>query len=213
MAEAAKRVAAAAAAPSFKLGKKEVFLPNHVITFLHKPNLPPHEACFKVPLRFTKFDIRDYLWNLYNVEVTKVRSLVQQQALARRHPGTRSVYRPRPLKFMTVELAKPFQWPEAPSNLEPWGNELWKTREELGEKQQEEQIDRARFKGVMKSQQPLSNERKKLAELAKQMIKGEVKWNNDVSLDPKWDKLVAQQETKDVVNAEAVDSTLTKNAV
>lgn len=166
-----------------------------------------------MPLRFTKFDIRDYLWNLYNVEVTKVRSLVQQQALARRHPGTRSVYRPRPLKFMTVELAKPFQWPEAPSNLEPWGHELWKTREELGEKQQEEQIDRARFKGVMKSQQPLSNERKKLAELAKQMIKGEVKWTNDVSLDPKWDKLVAQQETKDVVNAEAVDSTPTKNAV
>lgn len=145
-----------------------------------------------MPLRFTKLDLRDYLWNLYNVEVRKVRSYVKQQPLARRNAYSNSWYRPLPLKIMTVELAKPFQWPDLPTDLEPWSNELWKARAEHEEKRSEEEVDMQQFKIPLQSQQPLSKERKDLASLAKKMLSGEVKWKNDVVLDPRWDRLLAE---------------------
>lgn len=94
---------------------------------------------------------------------------------------------------MTVELAKPFQWPELPKDLEPWSNELWKMREEMMEKRNEEQVQQHRFKIPLKSSQAPSKERKELGDLAKKMMAGEVKWTNDVKLDPKWDKILEQQ--------------------
>jgi large subunit ribosomal protein L23 len=166
--------------------------PNHVVSLLWRPKLPPNEANFKVPLRFNKFDLRDYLWNVYGVEVTKVRSLVQQQPLKRRSPGSRSMYRPKPLKFMTVELAKPFQWPELPVDKEPWSNELWQQREKMVEQRTEDQMNQMKSRIPLISKRPLSPERKKLAELADKMRSGEVEWKNDVELDPKWDKILAQ---------------------
>lgn len=226
MAEAVKT--AARQLPSFKLGKKQVFLyvthqaplqkkifasllpplansqpcrPNHVITFLRKDYLPPNEACFQVPLRFTKFDLRDYLWNLYNVEVTKVRAYVKQLPLRQRDSHSRSWYRPQPLKMMTVELAKPFQWPELPTNLEPWSHELWKMREAVVEKRNEEQMGQYEMQVPMKSREPLSKERKELASLAEKMVAGEIKWSNDVVLDPKWDTLLAKDGTAKVKRA------------
>ncbi|KAG6017550.1 hypothetical protein E4U54_006298 [Claviceps lovelessii] len=191
MAEAVK--AAARQLPGFRLGQKQVFLPNHVITFLRKDYLPPNEACFQVPLRFTKLDLRDYLWNLYNVEVTKVRSYVKQQPLTQRDSHSRSWYRPQPLKIMTVELAKPFQWPDLPTDLEPWNHELWKMREDMMEQRNEAQINQHKFQIPMKSREPLSKQRKELAGLAKKLESGEVKWSNDVVLDPKWDALLAKE--------------------
>ncbi|KAJ6447096.1 ribosomal protein L25/L23 [Purpureocillium lavendulum] len=190
MAEAVK--AAARQLPAFRLGQKQVFLPNHVITFLRKEHLPPNEACFQVPLRFTKFDLRDYLWNLYGVEVRTVRSYVKPQPLTQRNSHSRSWYRPQPLKIMTVELAQPFQWPDLPTNLEPWSNELWKMREDLMEKRNEEQLHQHAFRIPLKSQEAPSKERKDLAALAGQMLRGEVKWSNDAVLDPKWDAVLAK---------------------
>ncbi|KAM5348014.1 hypothetical protein ACJ41O_007838 [Fusarium nematophilum] len=195
MAEVAKTVARQL--PGFKLGQKQVFLPNHVITFLRKEHLPPNEACFKVPLRFTKFDLRDYLWNLYNVEVTKVRSYVKALPLTQRNGGSRSWYRPQPLKIMTVELAKPFQWPELPEDKEPWSNRLWQMREDMMDKRREEQVERQRFQIPMKSKEPLSKDRQALADLAKKLVAGEEKWSNDVVLDPKWDRILEKNAAKD----------------
>jgi large subunit ribosomal protein L23 len=164
--------------------------PNHLITFLRKDYLRPHEACFQVPLRFTKFDLRDYLWNLYNVEVTKVRSYVKERPLTqRRH--SQGMYRPKPLKMMTVELSKPFQWPEAPTELEPWSNELFVNREKMEEKRMDSEYQRQTGKIPLVSKQPVDKGRRDLANLAKQMLSGEVKWSNDVVLDPKWDKILA----------------------
>lgn len=146
-----------------------------------------------MPLRFTKLDLRDYLWNLYNVEVTKVRSYVKQQPLTQRDSHSRSWYRPQPLKIMTVELAKPFQWPDLPTDLEPWNHELWKMREDMMEQRNEAQINQHKFQIPMKSREPLSKQRKELAGLAKKLESGEVKWSNDVVLDPKWDALLAKE--------------------
>lgn len=168
--------------------------PDHIVTFLRKEHLPPNEACFQVPLRFTKFDLRDYLWNLYNVEVRKVRAYVKQQPITRRPFTTQSYYRPQSLKIMTVELAKPFQWPDMPKSLEPWSNDLWKLREDRMEETKEENYNKHNFKTPLISQKPLSKERQELASLAKQMLSGEIKWKNDQVLDPKWDTLLAKNE-------------------
>jgi large subunit ribosomal protein L23 len=170
--------------------------PSHVITFLRKKNQPPNEATFNVPLRFTKFDLRDYLWNLYNVEVKKVRSYVQQQPLARRNNFSNSYYRPQSKKFMIVDLVKPFQWPEVPENKDPWYNDLWEQRREALQEQSRQQQNQARGKLTLKSAQTPSTERSELAALAKQVLAGEVKWSNDLVLDPKWDAIVKKTEAK-----------------
>lgn len=166
--------------------------PNHVITLLRKERLPPNEACFQVPLRFTKLDLRDYLWNLYGVEVRKVRSYVKALPLTQRGLHSRSWYRPQPLKMMTVELTQPFGWPEVPEDLSPWSNELWKVREDMMDRRTEEQKLRSTFRIPLKSQEPLSQERKDLAGLARRMLDGEVRWSNDAVLDLKWDHVLAK---------------------
>jgi large subunit ribosomal protein L23 len=97
---------------------------------------------------------------------------------------------------MTVELAKPFQWPEAPTNLEPWNNELFKMREDLMEKRNEEQIDQHKFQIAMKSKEDMSKDRRELKQLAESMLRGDVKWENSVVLDPKWDAILKESEKK-----------------
>ncbi|KAK5987925.1 Large ribosomal subunit protein uL23m [Cladobotryum mycophilum] len=194
MAEVVK--AAARQLPGFRLGQKQVYLPNHIITFLRKEHLPPNEACFQVPLRFTKFDLRDYLWNLYNVEVRKVRSYVKEQPLTQRSDHSRSWYRPLPLKIMTVELDKPFQWPDAPEDLTPWNKELWDMREEDREEQSDLQHIHQQGKVPLLSADAWNKERTQLSALAKKMLSGEVKWENNVALDPKWDKILDKKVAK-----------------
>ncbi|KAF4126539.1 large subunit ribosomal protein L23 [Geosmithia morbida] len=190
MAEVAK--AAARQLPGFKLGRKQVFLPDHVITFLRKEHLPPNEACFQVPLRWTKFDLRDYLWNLYGVEVRKVRSYVKELPLAQRAGLPNSWYRPQSKKIMTVELAKPFQWPELPDNKRPWNKEMWDMRQELMEERQQANVDFQRGNIPLESSKPESRDRKELRELAKKMLSGEIAWSNNVELDPKWKSIVTK---------------------
>ncbi|KAM3447342.1 hypothetical protein MY1884_004241 [Beauveria asiatica] len=178
--------------PSFRLGQKQVYLPTHIITMLHKEHLPANEACFQVPLTFTKFDLRDYLFNLYNVEVKTVRSYVKGRPLAERANRPGSSYRPQALKIMTVELAQPFQWPSPPENLQPWNQELFEMREKSMVGRQEDQYNAANFKIPMASRQPRSDERKQLSALAKDLVTGRKKWSNEVPLDSKWDAVVQQ---------------------
>lgn len=183
--------------------------PSHVITLIRNGFLPPNEASFKVPLRFTKFDLRDYLYNLYNVEATKIRSYVKEKAIVVRG-NSRRAHRPQPDKIMIVELAKPFQWPDLPEDLEPWNNELWHKRQDELNRDSATQAKRSRFKTPLMSRHPFSKERKGLAALAEKMLSGEVKWSNDVILDPKWDKLVKKQATKDEVDEKTVDQATTE---
>ena len=105
---------------------------------------------------------------------------------------------------MNVELAEPFQWPEAPTDLQPWSNELFKQREARLKENRKEQYKRQTMSLGLKSKKPLSAERKELAELAKKMLSGEVQWKNDVRLDPKWDGLVRNMDAKQEVETEAI---------
>ncbi|KAF1965510.1 hypothetical protein BU23DRAFT_545830 [Bimuria novae-zelandiae CBS 107.79] len=104
-------------------GSKQVFLPKFTIALIRTPRLSPYHAKFRVPLNFSKFDLRDYLFHAYNVRVHSVRSLVKQLPVRDTTAQPRHWFRPESEKYMTVELERPFVWPEDPSDWTPWGNE------------------------------------------------------------------------------------------
>ncbi|CAO1601417.1 mitochondrial 54S ribosomal protein YmL41 [Xanthoria calcicola] len=70
-------------------GQKRVYLPNFTLTLLRTPFAPPNYATFLTPLHLNKLDLKDYLYNLYGVEVLSVRSYVQQARVRQDKPGAR----------------------------------------------------------------------------------------------------------------------------
>ncbi|PQE05254.1 mitochondrial ribosomal subunit L23 protein [Rutstroemia sp. NJR-2017a BVV2] len=153
--------------------KLNAYSPNFTLTLIRTPNLPPSFASFIVPLNLNKLDLRDYLYNAYGIEVRGVRSYIQQQKLTqgkryavRQTP--RQWFRPRSIKRMTVEMVKPFVWPEEPKDLSAWDQEQWKKRQEME-------------KGTRESYQPdarqrPNNERLSIAQQAKALLQGEDEW-------------------------------------
>ena len=99
------------------------YRPEFTIALVRTPFLSPRYAQFRVPLNFNKLDLRDYLLNLYGVQVVSIRSYVEQQPITRISRDGRILgpwRRPQSLKRMTVELREPFVWPEAPEDLSPY---------------------------------------------------------------------------------------------
>ncbi|KAK6220393.1 ribosomal protein L23 [Colletotrichum tabaci] len=188
MAEALTK-AVARQAPSFKLGTKPVFLPNHVITLIRKDRAPANWATFNVPLTFTKFDLRDYLWNLYDVEVTAVRSWVKEAPIERKGASS-GYYRPQSQKFMTVQMKKAFVWPSPPEDLEPWNKKLWDAREATSQKQYRADVARQLGRLAYPSKEKESTDRKKLRRVASRMVEGKIAFKNNIELDSKWDQIV-----------------------
>ncbi|KAI1302283.1 hypothetical protein F5Y03DRAFT_362309 [Xylaria venustula] len=182
--------AAAAAAgrllKTFRTGTKQVFLPSHMVTFLApKPNHPPTFATFKVPLTFNKFDIRDYLLHAYRTPVVAVRSQLRQQRIRRSKIHGR-VYRPPPIKTMTVQLSQPFVWPRVPTDVTPW-KKVATAR--ANAKMKKDYVTQAvlRKKGVMplRDEQKDSLRRRNLREEAKRILKEGV-WSNKRDLDSRF---------------------------
>ncbi|PQE06718.1 hypothetical protein CJF30_00008599 [Rutstroemia sp. NJR-2017a BBW] len=156
-----------------KLGRKQIFLPNFTLTLIRTPNLPPSFASFIVPLNLNKLDLRDYLYNAYGIEVRGVRSYIQQQKLTQGKPSAqrqvpRQWHRPRSIKRMTVEMVKPFVWPEEPKDLSEWDQEQWKKRQEMETRMRESFQPDARQKPT--------NERLSIAQQAKALLQGEDEW-------------------------------------
>ncbi|KAL8665931.1 MAG: hypothetical protein Q9202_001867 [Teloschistes flavicans] len=111
-------------------GQKKVYLPNFTLTLLRTPFAPPNYATFIVPLDSNKFDIKDYLYRLYGVQVLSVRSYVQQAKVRMDKPGARLPkrnrwFRPRATKRMTIEMpaSAPFVYPPPPDDFKPWDKE------------------------------------------------------------------------------------------
>lgn len=65
--------------------------------------------------------MRDYLKRLYDVDVLRVRSYVEQQKVTRMKRFGKQGYGPlrRPMskKRMTVEMTQPFVWPSLPEDM------------------------------------------------------------------------------------------------
>jgi large subunit ribosomal protein L23 len=94
--------------------------PKFTIALKRSRHLSPYHARFLVPLDFSKYDLRDYLYHAYNVKCFNIRSYVKQMAVRDTREQQRHFFRPDSKKYMTVEMEEPFVWPELP-NLEPWG--------------------------------------------------------------------------------------------
>ena len=96
--------------------------PKFTVALVRTPKFSPYHARFLVPLDFSKYDLRDYLYHAYNVKCFNIRSYVKQMPVRDTREQPRHWFRPDSKKYMTVELEKPFVWPETP-DLAPWGQE------------------------------------------------------------------------------------------
>ncbi|ORY13516.1 hypothetical protein BCR34DRAFT_562034 [Clohesyomyces aquaticus] len=122
--------------PIIRWGEKKVFLPSALVVLI-RPRLSttPFRARFRVPLNFSKFDLRDYLYHGYGVKCTNIRVYVQQQPVQDTNDAPRRWFRPQAHKYMTIEMPNAFVWPTTPQNLDPWGV---KEREKAGKIGEEE---------------------------------------------------------------------------
>jgi large subunit ribosomal protein L23 len=123
-------------------------------------------------LNLNKLDLRDYLWNCYGIPVTSVRSYIQIQKLRQdkpgaRRPSPRKWFRPRSIKKMTVEMERPFVWPEVP-DLEKWDKKTF----DAAQKEREENEKQFRPDG----RQIPTKERASIAEQARLLLQGKEKW-------------------------------------
>ncbi|KAI0489500.1 hypothetical protein F4859DRAFT_501284 [Xylaria cf. heliscus] len=171
---------------TFRAGTKKVFLPSHAIMFLApRPNQLPTFATFKVPLTFNKFDIRDYLFHVYNTPVLAVRSQVRQRREFKRHVGGRR-FIPPPIKTMTVQLTQPFKWPSMPTDITPW-----KSPTDAKAQSSQRNERRLRYRMAKLGEMPMRDEqeepegRKNLRKEAERLLR-EGGWTNKRDLDPRF---------------------------
>jgi large subunit ribosomal protein L23 len=142
--------------------------------------MPARFATFIVPLNLNKLDIKDYLYHAYNIQTRSIRSFVQQSKVRQDKPGAKIPkqkrwYRPRAIKKMTVEMTKPFVWPEVPEDLSPWD----KKRFDAVKKLQEEDKDSRSPNAVLKP----STERTSIAEQARRLLEGKDQWKSNWAAD------------------------------
>lgn len=61
---------------------------------------------------------------VYNVDVIRVRSYIEQQKVTRERrdgrPGYGPLRRPQSKKRMTIEMTEPFVWPDPPKDMSPY---------------------------------------------------------------------------------------------
>ncbi|KAF2267034.1 hypothetical protein CC78DRAFT_577566 [Lojkania enalia] len=113
-----------------QFGRVQVFLPKFTIALIRTPLLSPYHARFQVPLSFSKFDLRDYLYHLYGIKAFNIRTFVKQMPVRDSQVAPRQFFREESKKYMTVEMNQPFVWPTDPKSWEPWGKEEKEKREE-----------------------------------------------------------------------------------
>ncbi|KAK3638636.1 mitochondrial 54S ribosomal protein YmL41 [Elasticomyces elasticus] len=169
-------MAMAAAAP-FKVGMKEIYLPNFTVCLKHTPSQPPTSASFLVPLWFSKLDLRDYLHNVYSLAIgPTIRSYVQQSRIRQgqvkdpARPQYKRWHRPRATKRMTVELERPFVWPAEPEDFKPWNKEENKMAD------QEQSAMQERLGGTKDALTIPTERRVKMREQAKALLEGRERW-------------------------------------
>ncbi|KAK1831353.1 hypothetical protein QBC39DRAFT_351729 [Podospora conica] len=151
----------------FPIGGKKIYLPDHVITFIRpKPNQPANHATFVVPLSFNKLDLRDYLYNVYNVRVKAVRSFINHIPV--KATASNRWSRGKAQKMMIADLLQPFRWPEplAEDEREQFDYEQFKRMDDWVTKQKAEREERYKGKIPLQSKEPVSERR---ANLRKQM--------------------------------------------
>lgn len=147
--------------------------PNFTLAFLRPhPHQPPNYATFLTPLWMNKFDLKDYLYNLYNVEAIHIRSYIIHGKV-RRERRTGVLFRRPQKKKMTIEMkaGDNFVWPDAPEDLEPWNQKLQRAQEE-----EKKEAMEGRTQAGTNLQPVPRDERKGIREQARALLEGRQKW-------------------------------------
>ncbi|VDC02951.1 unnamed protein product [Peniophora sp. CBMAI 1063] len=106
---------------------QRVFLPNVLFRMIrnHTPKgqaYNPYEATFRIDKSLTKNDVRNYLWSVYGVQTTYVRTDIYHEARPSRSQRVRSYYQQRAAnnrggKRAVVGLVEPFYYPDAVEDM------------------------------------------------------------------------------------------------
>ena len=112
---------------------QKIYLPNTVFKLVrnHTPSgkpYNPYEATFRIPPSVTKTDVRSYLWAVYGVKTTYIRTANYISPLRRTQLGLRPVGSHRTYKRAVVGLEDPFYYPqdlEDMDKLERTKREKW----------------------------------------------------------------------------------------
>ncbi|KPI36004.1 54S ribosomal protein L23, mitochondrial [Cyphellophora attinorum] len=160
--------------------RTQVHFPNFEVAMIRRPKHPPNYATFQVPLWFNKMDMKDYLKSLYDVDVVDVRSFVYQLSKRKQEKDLkrirkRKLYRPMPLKRMTVQLVDAFEWPKEPEDF----SELLAHHESLHD------VSTQNSKKLPRNIMDVANTelRHKLSQQARDVVLGKQKWK------PTWTQL------------------------
>ena len=96
---------------------QKIYLPNIIFKMVrnHTPQgkpYNPYEATFRIPPSVTKTDVRSYLWTVYGVKTTYIRTANYISPLRRTQVGLRPVGSHRTYKRAVVGLVDPFYYPQ-----------------------------------------------------------------------------------------------------
>lgn len=112
---------------------QKIYLPNTIFKMVRNHTLKgkpynPYEATFRIPPSVTKTDVRSYLWTVYGVKTTYIRTANYISPLRRTQLGLRPVGSHRTYKRAVVGLVDPFYYPqdmESMDTLERKKREKW----------------------------------------------------------------------------------------
>jgi len=117
--------------------------------------------------------MREYMKQVYNVDIISVRSYVEQQKVTRERRDGRAGYgpwrRPRSKKKMTIEMTEPFAWPELPEDQSAWQKDQFYNHYKYNREIQESNQPSA-------SAKPVKEEAKAFEEQAKELVEGKQPW-------------------------------------
>ena len=102
---------------------QKIYLPNIVFKLVrnHTPQgkaYNPYEATFRIPPSVTKTDVRSYLWTVYGVRTTYIRTANYISPLRRTQMGLRPVGSHRTYKRAVVGLVDPFYYPQDMADMD-----------------------------------------------------------------------------------------------
>ncbi|KAH7885816.1 hypothetical protein F5I97DRAFT_1808409 [Phlebopus sp. FC_14] len=106
-----------------KVVGQKIYLPNILFRMVrnHTPKgqaYNPYEATFRIPQSITKMDIRSYLWTVYSVKTTYIRTANYISPLRRTRSGMRPVGAYRTYKRAVVGLVDPFYYPHDVADMD-----------------------------------------------------------------------------------------------
>lgn len=162
--------------------RTQVYFPKVTMSLHRAKGLGPYYVMFKVPMNFSKLDLRSYLKELYNVDVVHIRSQVKPGKFYRVYPANRRskgvLRRTKSKKEMTVQLVEPFEFPAKDAEVD---REAFNTDEYYDsiKRQREFEMKMGDAYGTYIDKA----HRQKIAEQAREIAEGKVAWA------PTWQQL------------------------